>query len=101
MLQFIITLYQYPSRTKLIKTLPKLIPTDVDSVKKPTSYSHDQDDPRGRAPSKAGSSQSEVSDPSLDSCDHDDLRDRILSKVSIARKQLTRSGRFSPTLRSA
>ncbi|KAM3211447.1 hypothetical protein ACQJBY_064926 [Aegilops geniculata] len=84
---FIITLYRYPSRTKLIKTLPKLIPTEVDSVKKPTSYSHDQDDPRGRAPSKAGSSQSEVSDLSLDSCDHDDLRDRILSKLRLSLKE--------------
>ncbi|VAI88375.1 unnamed protein product [Triticum turgidum subsp. durum] len=84
---FIITLYRYPSRTKLIKTLPKLIPNEVDSVKKPTCYSHDQDDPRGRAPSKAGSSQSEVSDLSLDSCDHDDLRDRILSKLRLSLKE--------------
>uniref|UniRef100_M8BTE0 Kinesin-like protein n=1 Tax=Aegilops tauschii TaxID=37682 RepID=M8BTE0_AEGTA len=84
---FIITLYRYPSRTKLIKTLPKLIPNEVDSVKKPTCYSHDQDDPRGRAPSKAGSSQSEVSDPSLDSYDHDDLRDRILSKLRLSLKE--------------
>ncbi|KAM3191142.1 hypothetical protein ACQJBY_068841 [Aegilops geniculata] len=84
---FIITLYRYPSRTKLIKTLPKLIPTEVDNVKKPTSYSHDQDDPRGRAPSKAGSSQSEVADLSLDSCDHDDLRDRILSKLRLSLKE--------------
>ncbi|VAI76319.1 unnamed protein product [Triticum turgidum subsp. durum] len=84
---FIITLYRYPSRTKLIKTLPKLIPNEVDSVKKPTCYSHDQDDLCGRAPSKAGSSQSEVSDPSLDSYDHDDLRDRILSKLRLSLKE--------------
>ncbi|KAE8774613.1 Kinesin heavy chain [Hordeum vulgare] len=58
---FIIALYQYLSRTKLIKILTKLIPTEVDSVKKPSSYSHDQDDLCGRAPSNVGSSQSEVS----------------------------------------
>ncbi|XP_048542937.1 kinesin-like protein KIN-1 isoform X1 [Triticum urartu] len=78
---------RFGTRTKLIKTLPKLIPNEVDSVKKPTCYSHDQDDLCGRAPSKAGSSQSEVSDPSLDSYDHDDLRDRILSKLRLSLKE--------------
>ncbi|KAI5012438.1 hypothetical protein ZWY2020_024572 [Hordeum vulgare] len=85
--KFIIALYQYLSRTKLIKTQPKLIPTKVDSVKKPNSYSDDQDDLRGRAPSKVGSSQSEVSDMSLDSCDQDDLHDRILSKLWLSLKE--------------
>ncbi|KAE8804456.1 autophagy-related protein 7 [Hordeum vulgare] len=80
--------YQCPNYwTKLIKTQPKLIPTKVDSVKKPSSYSHDQDDLRGRAPSKVGSSQSEVSDMSLDSCDQDDLHDRILSKLWLSLKE--------------
>uniref|UniRef100_A0A453S1N7 Kinesin-like protein n=1 Tax=Aegilops tauschii subsp. strangulata TaxID=200361 RepID=A0A453S1N7_AEGTS len=43
---------RFGTRTKLIKTLPKLIPNEVDSVKKPTCYSHDQDDPRDRILSK-------------------------------------------------
>ena len=89
----------YSSRTKLIKTLPKPIPTEVHSIKKPTPYSRDQDDPRDRTPSKVGSSQSEASDPSLDSRDHDGLRERLLSKVRS--KKPTRGGRFDATLHSA
>lgn len=78
---------RFGTRTKLIRTLPKLIPIEVNSVKKPSSYSHDQDDLRGRTPSKVGSSLSEVSDLSLDSCDQDDLRDRILSKLRLSLKE--------------
>jgi hypothetical protein len=92
MLQFIMAIWQYPSRTKFIKTLHKLIPTEVDSAKKHTPYSRDQDDLPDGTPSKAGSSQSEASDPSLDSGDHDSLRERLLSKVRS--KQPSRGGRF-------
>jgi hypothetical protein len=92
MLQFIMSLWQYPSRTKLIKTLHKLIPTELDSTMKHTPYSRDQDDLRDGTLSKAGSSQSEASYPSLDSGDHDGLRERLLSKVRS--KQTTRGGRY-------
>lgn len=78
---------RFGTRTKLIKTLPKPLPIEVYSIKKPTPYSHDQDDPRDGTPSKVGSSQSETSDPSLDSCDHDDLRERLLSKLRLRLKE--------------
>ncbi|KAK1663422.1 hypothetical protein QYE76_051581 [Lolium multiflorum] len=85
--QFIMIIWQYPSRKKLIKTLHKLIPTEVDSAKKHTPYSRDQDDLRDGTLSKAGSSQSEASYPSLDSGDHDGLRERLLSKLRLSLKE--------------
>ncbi|KAM0843273.1 hypothetical protein ACQ4PT_057813 [Festuca glaucescens] len=87
MLQFIMAIWQYPSRTKLIKTLHKLIPTEVDSAKKHTPYSRDQDDLPDGTLSKAGSSQSEASDPRLDAGDHDSLRERLLSKLRLSLKE--------------
>ncbi|XP_047070817.1 kinesin-like protein KIN-1 [Lolium rigidum] len=84
---FIMSLWQYPSRTKLIKTLHKLIPTELDSTMKHTPYSRDQDDLRDGTLSKAGSSQSEASYPSLDSGDHDGLRERLLSKLRLSLKE--------------
>ncbi|CAM0910803.1 unnamed protein product [Alopecurus aequalis] len=78
---------RFGTRTKLIKTLPKPIRTEVNSIKKPAPYSHGQDDPRDGTPSMVGSSQSEVSDPSLDSCDHDGLRERLLSKLRLSLKE--------------
>lgn len=78
---------RFGTRTKFIKTLHKLIPTEVDSAKKHTPYSCDQDDLPDGTPSKAGSSQSEASDPSLDSGDHDSLRERLLSKLRSSLKE--------------
>ncbi|KAM0849666.1 hypothetical protein ACQ4PT_053590 [Festuca glaucescens] len=84
---FVMTIWHIPSRTKLIKTLHKLIPTEVDSAKKYTPYSRDQDDLPDGTLSKAGSSQSEASDPSFDSGDHDSLRERLLSKLRLSLKE--------------
>ncbi|KAM0849665.1 hypothetical protein ACQ4PT_053590 [Festuca glaucescens] len=78
---------RFGTRTKLIKTLHKLIPTEVDSAKKYTPYSRDQDDLPDGTLSKAGSSQSEASDPSFDSGDHDSLRERLLSKLRLSLKE--------------
>uniref|UniRef100_A0ACD6AAJ0 Uncharacterized protein n=1 Tax=Avena sativa TaxID=4498 RepID=A0ACD6AAJ0_AVESA len=78
---------RFGTRTKLIKTLPKPIPTDVYSTKKPSPYSHDQDDPHDGTLSKVDSSQSEASYPSLDSCDHDYVRERLLSKLRLSLKE--------------
>lgn len=79
---------RFGTRTKLIKTVPKPIPVEAESSKKPTpQHSHDQDNPSDGAQSKPVSSQSDVSDPSLDFRDQVDLRDRILTKLRLSLRE--------------